>query len=95
MPNPQYLNASRHDLKFICINKERFNPINFGIDYHKDGYNGCASYFFDGNKYIFSLYNDNKKIDCSRIAKQFGGGGHRGASGMVLNANDFLKLING
>ena len=34
--------------KFICINKERFNPINFGIDYHTDGYDGAACFHFDG-----------------------------------------------
>lgn len=31
---------------FICINKERFNPINFGIDYHSDGYDGAACFSF-------------------------------------------------
>ena len=83
--------------KFICINKERFNPINFGIDYHKDGYDGAACFHYDGVRKVwaFSLYNDNGKVDCSAIAKQFGGGGHRGASGMILSTNDFLKLING
>ena len=79
--------------KFICINKERFNPINFGIDYHKDGYDGCASFYFDGEKYNFSLYNDNGKVDCSEIAKQFGGGGHRGASGFTCDNNTFLSFI--
>ena len=79
--------------KFICINKERFNPINFGIDYHKDGYDGCACFHFDGTHWCFSLYNDNSKVDCSVIAKQFGGGGHKGAAGFRLNNEDFNKLI--
>ena len=79
--------------KFICINKERFNPINFGIDYHKDGYDGCACFYFDGTSYNFSLYNDNGEVDCSIIAKQFGGGGHKGAAGFRLNNEDFNKLI--
>ena len=80
---------------FICINKERFNPINFGIDYHKDGYDGCACFHFDGTHWCFSLYNDNGKVDCSVIAKQFGGGGHFSASGMVVNTETMLKIING
>jgi len=79
--------------RFICINKERFNPINFGIDYHKDGYDGCACFYYDGKYYNFSLYNDNGEVDCSVIAKQFGGGGHKGASGMRLTPEQFLKLI--
>ena len=81
--------------KFICINKERFNPINFGIDYHSDGYDGVASFYYDGSAKLwrYSLYNDNGKVDCSAIAKQFGGGGHKGASGFILNNDEFFKLI--
>lgn len=74
--------------KFICINKERFNPINFGIDYHKDGYDGAACFHFDGTHWRFSLYNDNGLVDCSQIAKQFGGGGHKGAAGFTISNTD-------
>jgi hypothetical protein len=78
--------------KFICFNKNRFNPVNFGIDYHKDGYDGAACFWrkSDGN-WAFSLYNDNKKLDCSLIAKQFGGGGHAGASGFITK--DIEKIL--
>lgn len=71
--------------KFLCVNQERFNPINFGIDYHKDGYDGFACFWYNNNKWSFSLYNDNGLVDCSKIAKQFGGGGHKGASGFVVD----------
>ena len=80
--------------KFICINKERFNPINFAIDYHKDGYDGCACFHYTNGMWNFSLYNDNGEVDCSQIAKQYGGGGHRGSSGFKLNDKEFLQLIN-
>lgn len=77
---------------FICINKERFNPINFGIDYHKDGYDGAACFHYANGMWNFSLYNDNEQVDCSIIAKQYGGGGHRGASGFrIKNINDLIK----
>jgi oligoribonuclease NrnB/cAMP/cGMP phosphodiesterase (DHH superfamily) len=76
---------------FICINKERFNPINFGINYHDDGYDGCACFWYANNKWSFSLYNDNELVDCSLIAKQFGGGGHKGAAGFVVD--DIYKVI--
>lgn len=79
--------------KFICINKERFNPINFGINYHKDGYDGCACFHYANGMYNFSLYNDNGKVDCSAIAKQFGGGGHKGAAGFTCDNNTFLSFI--
>lgn len=77
--------------KFICINKERFNPINFGIDYHKDGYDGCACFYRTAlGKWSFSLYNDDGRVDCSSIAKEYGGGGHKGASGFIV---DDINLI--
>ena len=79
--------------RFICINKERFNPINFNIDYHSQGYDGAACFHrrSDG-KWSFSLYNDNGLVDCSAIAKQFGGGGHKGASGFIVD--DIEQFLN-
>lgn len=67
--------------KFACINQERFNPVNFGIDYHTDGYDGFACFWYQDGKFTYSLYNDNGLVDCSVIAKNRGGGGHKGASG--------------
>jgi len=76
---------------FTCINKERFNPINFGIKYHEDGNDGCACFHYANGKWNFSIYNDNGEVDCSVIAKSFGGGGHRGASGFIVtDINDFF-----
>jgi len=69
--------------KFACVNQNRFNPINFGIDYHKDGFDGFACFWFANGKYNYSLYNDNGNVDCSLIAKNRGGGGHKGASGFI------------
>lgn len=71
--------------KFLCVNQDRFNPINFRIDYHKEGYDGFACFWYANGKWNFSLYNDNEQVDCSVIAKQFGGGGHKGAAGFVTN----------
>ena len=81
--------------KFICFYRERFNPINFGIDYHKDGYDGAASFYYNGHAWKFSLYNENGEVDCSVLAKQYdeNGGGHRGAAGFMLNNEKFLKFI--
>ena len=81
-------------LKFLCVNQERFNPINFGIDYHKDGYDGFACFWYKDGKWMWSLYNDNGEIDCSIIAKSYGGGGHKGASGFVCDSSVMLKIIN-
>jgi len=81
--------------KFICFNTERFNPVNFGIDYHADGYDGAACFHYKHGstpKWMFSIYNDNGMVDCSVIAKALGGGGHKGASGFILDTENFLKL---
>jgi len=78
------------DRKFLCVNQSRFNPINFGIDYHKEGYDGFACFHYEKGNWMWSLYNDNGEVDCSQIAKQYGGGGHMGAAGFVqdeLNLN--------
>lgn len=87
-------NGVKNKYKFIAINKERFNPINFGVDYHKDDYDGAACFHYDGKVWKWSLYNDNGVVDCSIIAKQFGGGGHKGAAGFVLTNEEHFKLLN-
>jgi len=80
--------------KFLCINQERFNPINFGIDYHENGYDGFACFWMKDGKWVWSLYNDNEEVDCSQIAKSLGGGGHKGAAGFVVeNINSFLETV--
>jgi oligoribonuclease NrnB/cAMP/cGMP phosphodiesterase (DHH superfamily) len=78
------------DYKFACVNQERFNPVNFGIDYHKDGYDGFACFWYANGRWTFSLYNDNGKVDCSEICKQNGGGGHKGAAGFVKDDINWL-----
>ena len=75
-----------HLRKFLVVNHERFNPINFGIDYHEDGYDGFASFWMGGSgRWHFALYNDNGKVDCSVICKRYGGGGHAGAAGFIVD----------
>ena len=38
-------------------------------------------FVFDGSKWTVSIYSTNKNIDCSELAKKYGGGGHKGAAG--------------
>lgn len=76
------------DHQFLMVNRERFNPVNFGIDYHSEGYDGFICFWFDGLVWTFSLYNDNGEVDVSEIAKKYGGGGHKGAAGFTLKSID-------
>jgi hypothetical protein len=77
-------------IRIACINRMRFNPINFGIAYHNDGYDAFLCFHYANKKWNFSMYNDNGRVDCSVICKQFGGGGHAGASGFV---SDNLNIL--
>ncbi len=63
------------------VNRERFNPVNFGIDYHKDGYEVFVCFHYESGMFNYSIYNDNGLVDCSAIAKLYNGGGHKGAAG--------------
>ena len=80
---------------FLAINKSRFNLASFGIDYHSMGYDGVACFHYSGRSWVFSFYNENGEVDCSEIAKEFGGGGHAGAAGCRMNHNQFVTLLQG
>jgi len=45
------------------------------------------SFYFDGDKYICSLYSET--VDVSKLAQKFGGGGHKGASGFTAKTLPF------
>lgn len=49
-------------------------------------------YTKDGN-WTFSLYSVNENVDCSELAKKYGGGGHRGAAGFLAKTLPFKREI--
>jgi oligoribonuclease NrnB/cAMP/cGMP phosphodiesterase (DHH superfamily) len=79
-------------LKYASVNVKRFNPANMDIPYHEDGYDFFVAYsrMSDG-RWTFSIYNDNEKVDVSKIAKNHGGGGHAGASGFIADNLEFVS----
>ena len=78
--------------EFLIVNHERFNPVNFGINYHEHDFDGFGCFWYKKGKWFFSLYNDDGRVDCSNIAYQYGGGGHKGAAGFQLkNIDSFLN----
>jgi uncharacterized protein len=50
----------------------------------------AATYFFDGDKYIFSLRSADDGIDVSEIAKKYGGGGHKHSAGFQIRSLEEL-----
>lgn len=75
--------------KVSCVNTMLYNS-EIGNILSKENSFG-ATYYFDGEKYIFSLRSSNN-IDVSKIAKFFGGGGHKNASGFSIKN---IKNLNG
>lgn len=52
-------------------------------------YDALMPFVFDGEQYTISLYSST--IDVSKIAKKYGGGGHKGASGFICKELPFKK----
>ncbi len=67
----------------ICCNIPIFNAQIFDTIQDINDYDFKIIYAFNGKKYKVTLYSSN--IDCSIIARQFGGGGHKGAAGFMCN----------
>lgn len=79
-------------VKCFAVNLGRCNS-----EYFKslpDGkYDVLMPFVFNGEKYTVSLYS--KTVDVSEIAKKYGGGGHKGASGFQCKQLPFVKAISG
>jgi len=82
-----------HGHMMLFINRDRFNPINFGIDYHKQGFAVFGCFCLKGGKWTFSLYNDDGKVNVAEICEAEGGGGHAGAAGFVKPAEWITELF--
>lgn len=73
----------------ICCNagsvsSQLFDSINENIDL-------MITFVFDGSQWKVSVYSKNDKIDCSAIAKKYGGGGHQSAAGFQCKDLPFKK----
>lgn len=66
-------------IKCFVIN-QKTNSWVFGEKYYE--YPLCVAFAFNGEKYVYTLYSSDPNIDCEKIAKQYGGGGHSGAAGL-------------
>lgn len=91
VPESREIYSKKTEINFLgykagYVNRERFNPSNFGIDYHNDGYDiFICSWQLPSGRFAFSVYNENGKVDVGELVKPLGGGGHTGASGFVAS----------
>jgi len=68
-------------LKCIAINRLITNSKLFDSIWDDKKYDAMLTFGWRKNKWTVSLYSDKENIDVSKVAKKYGGGGHRGASG--------------
>lgn len=71
-------------LRAICLNGGGFNSDVFKSIYNEDKYDIMMPFQFNGKYWTVSLYTTKDEIDCSVIAKENGGGGHKKAAGFQV-----------
>jgi len=74
--------------KCFAVNMAMMSSDDFIID-NSDEYDLFVGFSFNGKTWNYSLRST--KIDCSEIAKKYGGGGHVGAAG--CNTKDFILEV--
>lgn len=81
-------------LRAICINASGTGSQTFESIWDENKYDLMISFFYNGRHdfYTVSLYSTKHEIDCSVLAKEMGGGGHKGAAG--FQTNDFKTIFN-
>lgn len=77
----------------ICMNTLEFNSTTFDSVWDEEKYDIMMPFAVQNNGLVrFSLYTTKEDVDCSEIAKTFGGGGHKKAAGfMVADDSSLFK----
>jgi len=70
-----------HGYRAIIINKPYSNSKVFDSVYDPEKHDIMITFGVKDKEFKYTLYSDKPEIDVSEIAKVYGGGGHRGASG--------------
>jgi len=87
--NRKYARAYAFDsvldgLRAVCVNRGMCNSKVFDAVYDPDKHDLMVTFCMkkDGTWRV-SLYSDKAEVDCSAVAVNFGGGGHKGAAGFI------------
>lgn len=78
-------------LKAICLNTGGINSEFFKSVYDEQKHDIMMPFQFNGKFWVVSLYTTKPDIDCSVIAKKWGGGGHKAAAGFQVT--DITKIF--
>lgn len=77
-------------LRAICLNGGS-NSGSFISVYDENKHDIMIPFRYSRNKWVISLYTTKDNIDCSVIAKTYGGGGHKKAAGFQVK--DISKIF--
>ena len=72
-------------LRAICLNTGTRNSQTFKSVWDESKHDIMLPFSFNGKKWTFSIYTTKDEIDCSVLAKEMGGGGHRKAAGFEVS----------
>lgn len=75
-------------IKCFCLNRKG-NSLMFGDKI--DEYDAVIPFYFNGSKWTYSIFTNKDYVDCEKIAKCYGGGGHRKAAGWTSDRLFFSK----
>lgn len=72
-------------LKAIACNGSGIYSMSFDAIPNLTDYDLMIPFKYNGSIYSFSLYSTKVNVDCSVLAKKYGGGGHKSASGFITD----------
>ena len=82
-------------LRAICLNTNLMNTQTFQSIWDPKKWDIMIPFNYSGktNLWTVSLYTTHSHIDCSCIAKERGGGGHKKAAGFIVNTEQFSLMF--
>jgi oligoribonuclease NrnB/cAMP/cGMP phosphodiesterase (DHH superfamily) len=90
----EYLEALGFEAEFeghkvLALNVARMGSEAFGGDKAMEKWDILMPFYYDGNTKTFTVSLYSKKLDVSKIAMKYGGGGHKGAAGFTTKKLPF------
>lgn len=81
--------------KTLVINASGVNTLTFKAHRHYKKFQlfMAFNYNFKSGKFAVTIFTENKFIDAVDIAKRYGGGGHQGAAGFLIETEELLEIF--
>jgi len=80
--------VSFEQYRTLCVNQQRCSTGTFSSVYDENIHDLLLSFYFDGVDWYISLRSIKEDVDCSKIAKKYGGGGHKHAAAFKTKVLD-------